>query len=454
MITGGLESGIVGGKEVKPHSRPYMASLQYRRQHKCGGMLISDDYVLTSAHCLDKTTSFLEVVLGAHNISQNEDSQQIIQVDKYIKHPKYENEGLTYDIMLLKMKTKAVRNEFVDVIELPKNKEDIPAHVECSIAGWGKKKPGGRASDVLWEVSLKLQFSFECKNKWKHHFNSEKMICSVSDGKRAFCQGDSGSPLFCDSELKGMAAYTYPNDCGMDSFQAITWHLQINKHHTCGGMLIRDYVLGPLFETKLHSLQFFNFFHSRSVFSSRDHFEVVLGAHDITKKEQSQQRIPVRKYIRHPMFERNKAVDYSYDIMLLKLKNKAKLSKFVKVMPFPKKNGKTPANVHCSIAGWGAKTPEGNQASDVMREVSLKLQFSTECKNKWQQYFNSERMICSISDGKHAFCMGDSGSPLICNTKPQGIASYTFTGNCTNKSYPQVYVKTSYFLPWIKKNIG
>ncbi|XP_016382841.1 granzyme B-like [Sinocyclocheilus rhinocerous] len=212
-LSGGLESGIVGGKEVKPHSRPYMASLQYRRQHKCGGMLISDDYVLTSAHCLDKTTNFLEVVLGAHNISQNEDSQQIIQVDKYIRHPKYENDGLTYDIMLLKMKTKAVRNEFVDVIELPKNNEDIPALVECSIAGWGMKKPGGRASDVLWEVSLKLQFSFECKNKWKHHFNSEKMICSVSDGKRAFCQGDSGSPLFCDSELKGMAAYTYPYDC-------------------------------------------------------------------------------------------------------------------------------------------------------------------------------------------------------------------------------------------------
>uniref|UniRef100_A0A671NGE0 trypsin n=1 Tax=Sinocyclocheilus anshuiensis TaxID=1608454 RepID=A0A671NGE0_9TELE len=210
--------------------------------------------------------------------------------------------------------------------------------------------------------------------------------------------------------------------------------IQINRHHTCGGMLIRE-----------------DYFICKFV---RDHFEVVLGAHNITKKEKSQQRIPVRKYIRHPMFEQNKEKDYSYDIMLLKLKNKAKMSKFVKVMPFPKKNGKTPANVHCSIAGWGLKTPKGNQASDVMREVNLKLQFSTECKNKWQQYFNSERMICSISDGKHAFCMGDSGSPLICNTKPQGIASYTFNGNCTNKSYPQVYVKTSYFLPWIKKNIG
>ncbi len=139
MITGGLESGIVGGKEVKPHSRPYMASLQVGREHKCGGMLIRDDYVLTSGHCYkwvctiwtyflinnvltwcsvvittynnlnikcfnSKTTDFCtDVVLGAHNISQKEDSQQIIQVDKYIRHPNYEHNQRTYDIMLLKV---------------------------------------------------------------------------------------------------------------------------------------------------------------------------------------------------------------------------------------------------------------------------------------------------------------------------------------------------------------
>uniref|UniRef100_A0A673MSH0 trypsin n=1 Tax=Sinocyclocheilus rhinocerous TaxID=307959 RepID=A0A673MSH0_9TELE len=216
--------------------------------------------------------------------------------------------------------------------------------------------------------------------------------------------------------------------------------IQYINHHTCGGMLIRqDYVL-----TAAHCL-------NDNVYFYQDHFEVVLGAHNITKVEKSQQRIPVMKFIQHPMFKQNKEEDYSYDIMLLKLKNKAKLNKFVKVMPLPKKNGKTPANVKCYIAGWGLKTPKGEQASDVMQEVKLKLQFSFECKNKWQHYFNSERMICSVSDGKHAFCSGDSGSPLICNTKPQGIASYTFNGDYT--TYPQVYVKISYFLPWIKKKI-
>lgn len=89
---------------------------------------------------------------------------------------------------MLQLKTKAMRNEFVDVIELPKNNKNVPAHVECSIAGWGMTKSEGRGSDVLREVSLKLQSNFECKSKWQEYFNSDKMICSLSDGERAFCQ--------------------------------------------------------------------------------------------------------------------------------------------------------------------------------------------------------------------------------------------------------------------------
>uniref|UniRef100_A0A4W5KN39 Peptidase S1 domain-containing protein n=1 Tax=Hucho hucho TaxID=62062 RepID=A0A4W5KN39_9TELE len=42
--------GIVGGKIAKPHSRPYMVSLQHRGRHVCGGTLIRKDFVLTSAH--------------------------------------------------------------------------------------------------------------------------------------------------------------------------------------------------------------------------------------------------------------------------------------------------------------------------------------------------------------------------------------------------------------------
>uniref|UniRef100_A0AAY4BKX7 trypsin n=1 Tax=Denticeps clupeoides TaxID=299321 RepID=A0AAY4BKX7_9TELE len=97
-----LSTGIFGGVEVKPHSKPYMASLQSRKHHVCGGVLIREDFVLTSAHCLEYRP--LEAVLGAHNISRHESSQQRIGVSRYNKHPLFLHPAETqYDMMLLRV---------------------------------------------------------------------------------------------------------------------------------------------------------------------------------------------------------------------------------------------------------------------------------------------------------------------------------------------------------------
>jgi len=41
---------IIGGQECEPHSRPFMASLNYG-YHFCGGVLINKQWVLSVAHC-------------------------------------------------------------------------------------------------------------------------------------------------------------------------------------------------------------------------------------------------------------------------------------------------------------------------------------------------------------------------------------------------------------------
>ncbi|XP_041662370.1 granzyme B-like [Cheilinus undulatus] len=208
--------------------------------------------------------------------------------------------------------------------------------------------------------------------------------------------------------------------------------LQVNEHHTCGGILIReDFVLTVA--------------HCRKYVGS-DGMTVVLGAHDLRKNEKSQQRIKVAEFHPHPCFNG----EYDNDIMLLKLKKNATLNKYVKIIGLPKKDGKIPANINCTVAGWGA-TGANKPSSDVLRETTEKIQFDKECKSKWQKYFNSRHMICTKFDKKKGgVCQGDSGGPLICNSKPQGLTAFTKQDDCNDPKYPHVFTKTQFFIPWIK----
>ncbi|XP_044842091.1 mast cell protease 1A-like isoform X1 [Mauremys mutica] len=102
LLPSGTWAGeIIGGREAKPHSRRYMAYLEIQRgvnRSLCGGFLVKTNFVLTAAHCNgDKIT----VKLGAHNISEQERSQQKIPVHHRIPHPQYDKKTLNNDIMLL-----------------------------------------------------------------------------------------------------------------------------------------------------------------------------------------------------------------------------------------------------------------------------------------------------------------------------------------------------------------
>uniref|UniRef100_A0A8C5CDZ5 Peptidase S1 domain-containing protein n=1 Tax=Gadus morhua TaxID=8049 RepID=A0A8C5CDZ5_GADMO len=213
VVKGASDSGIVEGTESKPHSRPYMVSLEQEGQHHCGGALVRKDFVLTSAHC---NKLGLTAVLGAHNIKKEEKSQQRIQVARYHVHPNYKDGLFGFDVMLLK--TNSILNKYVKPIGLPKKDKRILANIKCSVAGWGMRFPSTAASDVLRETAVKTRFVNECKNIWLDSFNSSQMICTHSSGKKGgICQvvisGDSGGPLICGRDAQGIAAYTHRVKC-------------------------------------------------------------------------------------------------------------------------------------------------------------------------------------------------------------------------------------------------
>ncbi|RVE57724.1 hypothetical protein OJAV_G00202110 [Oryzias javanicus] len=217
LLVGASESGIVGGRVAKPHSRPYMASLQLHGQHVCGGILIRDDYVLTAAHCKIKSLA-LTVVLGAHDISKKEKTQQRLAVQNYRKHDDYTG-GRENDIMLLKLKTKAQLDKYVRTISLPKENKETQANVRCDVAGWGHTGVDEPISNVLKEATEETQFKAECKHIWDKYFNSTQMICTKFTKKTGgICQGDSGGPLICNNKLLGLTAFTQDKNCHNPKF--------------------------------------------------------------------------------------------------------------------------------------------------------------------------------------------------------------------------------------------
>ncbi|KAF6351378.1 granzyme B [Rhinolophus ferrumequinum] len=152
---------IIGGHEAKPHSRPYMAYIQFLNKGKktCGGVLVRENFVLTAAHCSGSSTT---VTLGAHNIKVKENTQQVIPVKTPIPHPKYNNITIENDIMLLQLEDKAKLNAAVRTIDLPGRRDKVKPGMVCSVAGWGRLGVNTPGPAKLHEVDLEIQRDEEC----------------------------------------------------------------------------------------------------------------------------------------------------------------------------------------------------------------------------------------------------------------------------------------------------
>ncbi|KAG3261019.1 granzyme B [Ictidomys tridecemlineatus] len=217
---------IIGGHESKPHSRPYMAYLEFVAQGEskmCGGFLIREDFVLTAAHCLGRPMC---VTLGAHNIENKEENHQVIPVKRTIPHPYYDNQSFHNDIMLLQLEKKAKLNATVQPIKLPRDKDKVKPGKVCLVAGWGRMATNGNYPNTLQEVELTLQEDQVCKKLFRN-YNSNIEICAGDPKKKnAFFQGDSGGPLVCNHVAQGIVSYTNNNGTPPGVYTKVSRFLQ------------------------------------------------------------------------------------------------------------------------------------------------------------------------------------------------------------------------------------
>ncbi|XP_073673777.1 chymotrypsin B-like [Garra rufa] len=175
---------------------PWQVSIQTSTgEHGCGGTLISKNWILTAAHCLDQSGNY-SVVLGQYD-RLNDKNIQVMEIAKVITHPRYNTQlELNNDIALLKLSSPVQMTSQVSPICLPSSFTFRPG-TRCVTTGWGATESVSNPR-FLQEATVPIVSQAQCRRVWGRNSITDAIICAGASGASS-CNGDSGGPLMCKS---------------------------------------------------------------------------------------------------------------------------------------------------------------------------------------------------------------------------------------------------------------
>ncbi|XP_052742213.1 brachyurin-like [Bicyclus anynana] len=196
-------SRIVGGSPSTHGQFKYQAGLigdivGHTGRSVCGGSLISNNRVVTAAHCWSDGTNQawrFTVVLGSVLLFSGGTRVESLNV---VMHPHWFPQLIRNDIAVIYLPAPVTFSDSINKISLPSGHllNDNFVGSEATASGFGITKDGGSiaADQYLSHVRLNVISNLRCSVAFPLILQPSN-ICTSTTGGQSTCRGDSGGPL-------------------------------------------------------------------------------------------------------------------------------------------------------------------------------------------------------------------------------------------------------------------
>nr|XP_055199176.1 transmembrane protease serine 9 [Nyctereutes procyonoides]XP_055199177.1 transmembrane protease serine 9 [Nyctereutes procyonoides] len=216
---------IVGGSAAGRGEWPWQVSLWlWRREHRCGAVLVAEKWLLSAAHCFDVYGDPKQwaALLGTPFLGGADG--QLERVARIYKHPFYNPYTLDYDVALLELAGPVRRGRLVRPICLPEPAPRPPDGARCVITGWGSVREGGSMARQLQQAAVRVLSEQTCRRFYPVQISSRMLCAGFPQGGVDSCSGDAGGPLACREPsgrwvLTGVTSWGY--GCGRPHFPGV-----------------------------------------------------------------------------------------------------------------------------------------------------------------------------------------------------------------------------------------
>ncbi|VEN42173.1 unnamed protein product [Callosobruchus maculatus] len=201
---------ISSGQGTIPGQWPWHAALYHSKGlqlvYTCGGTLISQQHIVTAAHCVAKPrstkpvdTNNLIIYLGKYDLISFGTDVQARDVSDISIHPSYNYSNFFNDIAVLKLSQPAQITNLVRPCCLWEDSVNMEAIInkEGTVVGWGFDQ-NKKLSNKLMQAQMPVVSSVTCiysNREFFSQFTFENNFCAGFRNGTSVCNGDSGGGM-------------------------------------------------------------------------------------------------------------------------------------------------------------------------------------------------------------------------------------------------------------------